>query len=122
MPSITRTTLNKKAVLYARGAFDKFGEQSVDEGIQIKARWELGSSWVIDNFSSTEEADGVVWVDRVVTKGSLLYKGGLADLPSPVTDLYEVVDYTEIPDTKGRDVERVVLIRRFRDALPTVNS
>jgi len=119
MPNLEISSLHEKAVLYAKSSFNKFGEQTVSTAVEIDARWELGVALNIDLFSTTKEADGIVWVDRDITNHSLLYQGGKSDLPSPVTDLYEVIDFTKIPDIKGRHPERVCLVRKFNDTLPS---
>jgi hypothetical protein len=122
MPSVEINSRKQKAVLYTIASYSEYGEQKVNAGVEIDVRWELQAFWAIDEFTKTSQVAGQVWVNQSIDRGSLLFKGSLAKVTSPATDLYEVVGYIEIPDIKGRHFERVVAVRAYKNALPTVVS
>jgi|TARA_R110002110_G_scaffold145775_7_gene335373 hypothetical protein len=110
------------AVYWAATGVDDYGEQTVSAPIELKVRWESEEQ-------ETTSADGqlvltteVVWVDRVISSGSILWFGKLIDLPSPLggVDLLKVSAYIEKPDTKGRNPEQTIRLVRYSQTLPTV--
>lgn len=120
MPEIEVSSLHQKAVLWAYYDTDGNGEPRVSEPVEIDCRWEHVVSQMLSPQGEPIAVDGEVFVDRVIAVGSVLWKGALADLPATPTALKEVLAYVEVPDIKGRNYERSVLTRRFRESLPTV--
>lgn len=123
MPPLETADLHQKVVLYEKsGAPDRFGESKVKAAVEIDARWELVQRTITGPNGNPLAIDSVAVVDQDIPLGSLLWLGKKADLPSPVTNLREVVAKEETPDLKNRFTYREVLLRRYRDSLPDITS
>lgn len=120
MTRLGKRNLNQFAVLWAFSTLDNYSEVKVSSPIQICCRWEFDRSEFLDDTSSQQAVAAELWVDRSIAIGSILWKGKKKDLPSPVTALYQVVEYVEIPGIKARGFERRVLLSRYKESLPTV--
>ena len=115
MPSLEVDCLNQFAVYVAATGVDDYGDKTGAAAIEIKVRWEKGLSEIVDSFGNTISIDATVVVDRVIAIGSTMWQGKLEDYPATSADLRKVVVYKEIPDTKGREFRRVVLLRKLSD-------
>lgn len=122
MPSHTIRNRKQDAVLFTKSGYDAFGKPTVsDTPTKLKVRWEDRNEEVTDPQGNTIGTEATVVVDRAITIGSVLWKGSYDDLPddlSTLTDLKEVVTYSETPDVKGRNFRRVVRVVRYKNALP----
>ena len=118
--SLETSSLHQTAVLWELSSYDSKGEPTVSAPEEISVRWEYVSALILSDVDAPVPRNGEVWLDQAVTPGSILWKGCLEDLPDPATDLYEVIQYDEVPDVKGRFVERIATVRRYRNSLPTV--
>ena len=112
-------SLHQKAVLWTFASYDSNGEPKVSSPTEISCRWEDVTKQIMGDGDTPIAIDAEVWVDRVIAKGSMLWKGALTALPSPVTAVMEVVGLDVIPDIKGRLFERVAYARRYKESLPT---
>lgn len=121
MPAIEVDELNQDAVLWPKASYDDYGERTIASttGTAIKVRWEQGRSESKDAQGNTIAFDSEIAVDREIAIGSILWLGKLADLPSPPTNLREVVDYLEIPDIKNRHKRRIVRVMKLSNELPS---
>lgn len=117
MPVMETGNLTQKAVLWAANGFDSYGEPKVDAGVEISVRWEDGRGEVTDAKGNAIAYDATVTVDRRITVGSIMWLGKLADYASTETKL-RVVSFSEVPDVKGQNKWREVLLARLSDELP----
>ena len=120
MTGLETSSLHQKAVLWSRTGHDANGEPVVSNPVEISCRWERSQREMLDEQDTTIAIDREVWVDRDIAVGSMLWEGALKDLPSPATGILQVIAATKIPDIKGRVFERTVLVRRYKESLPTV--
>ena len=111
---------HQKAVCWSKAGIDRNGEPTVSSPIELDVRWEKGLSRQIDTEIDTISVVATVWIDQEISLGSMMWCGELVDLPDTPDNILEVVDYVEIPDIKGRNPERVVLLQKYADHLPTV--
>jgi hypothetical protein len=118
--SLENSSLHQKAVLWVFDSYDSNGEPKVSEPVEIPCRWEEVSSQLMDNTSSLIAINSEIWVNQVLVKGSMLWKGELVNLPAPADAIVEVVGFDVIPDIKGRNFELVAYARRYKESLPTV--
>ncbi len=117
MPVMETDNLTQKAVLWAANGFDDYGEFRVDAPIEISVRWEDSRGDTVDANGNTVAYDAAVVVDRAITVGSVMWLGQLKDLTDTVTKL-RVVTYESVPDVKGRNFWRQVLLSRLSNTLP----
>jgi hypothetical protein len=120
MPAIEVQNLNQKAVLWAASSYDNFGCYQVTSPVEIDCRWEESRKQSASPENTVIAIVATAFVDREIAAGSILWKGSLSDLPTSPTGLKEVVDYEEVPDLKGRNVQRTVTLARYNEQLPTV--
>lgn len=111
---------NQKAVYWAFSDWDAAGNPTVVDPVELDVRWERGLSQEVTPNVNPKEVEATVWIGREIALSGVMWKGKLVDLPSPVTGVREVVEYQEIPDVKGRTFERIVLLGKYKDSLPTV--
>lgn len=110
----------QKAVYWARSSTDEYGNPTVAAPVELTIRWELGLAQEIRPTTNPTAVDATVWVDRTISVGSMFRLGPLESLPSTPNNIYEVVEYVETPSVRATKTERVVLLRKYASALPTV--
>lgn len=116
--------LNQKAVLWTVSGVDSYSRPTLSVGIEIPVRWVHKKTESLDLKGRVVSSDATVIVDREIAIGSIVWKGELTNLPSPVssvTDLYEVMDYRESPDIKGRYFRRTIILMRYGNTLPQIS-
>lgn len=91
-------------------------------GVEVLVRWEEKLEEITDPFGKPIVSQIRLVLDRVVAPGSIFWKGALEDIPSPVTNLFQVAAYGEIPDVKGRTSRKVARLIRYGNELPTIES
>lgn len=110
------------AVLWAYSGVDNHGDTIVSATpVALKVRSEKSSSEVLNPNSTVVIANHTVFVDREIAEGSIIWFGKLSDVPddtNDLTDLHQVIDYSETPDIKGRHFTREVLLMKYSDRLP----
>ena len=117
------TSRTQKAVLYASSTdHTSQGQKKVAAAVELDVRWEEGQSDALNDRGETIRIDATAVVDQDITVGSLVWLGAKDDLPSPVTDLKEVVSFSKIPNQKGTVFRRVVGLIRYSNALPPIAS
>ena len=120
MPAMETAFRTQYVVLWTGGSLDNYGQYQVASPVEIKVRWEDTQEEIEDPAGGTIITSSRVVIDRVITVGSIMWKGKLDDLPSSPTNLKRVVSYIEVPDIKGRSSRRVVLLTAYSDTLPPV--
>lgn len=114
MPPMETVNLYELAVLWEPTGLDQFGQPTVAvaaSGVEICVRWEEKLNEEVGPESTPVSTPDVVFVDRVIAIGSQIRRGAKADLPSTLDELREVIDYSEIPDVKGRNRQRTITLR-----------
>lgn len=125
MPSLESMDRYQDAVLWPVAGEDLYGEALAGDPVPLKVRW----TWARRNMTGPDgdnvAVDAVVVVDRRIDVDSLMWLGGVLDLP-PGTDwageseeVLRVVAYEETVDLKGRagNTYREVGLARHKDAL-----
>lgn len=105
---------------WAKSSYDEYGAPTVSTPVELTVRWEQGLSQQIQTAAAPTSVDATVWVDRDIEVGSMFRLSALVDVPGTADEILEVVDFQKIPDIKGREFERVVLLRKYMELLPTV--
>ncbi|MCP4566479.1 MAG: hypothetical protein GY841_02730 [FCB group bacterium] len=88
------------AVYYAPNGYDSLGEQSFAAGVGIPCRWETDAVRFIDGQGENQVSQAIVYVDRDLEIGGLLWEGELADAPSfPIDDkdAYPIRQFQTLP-------------------------
>ena len=111
--SVETQDLNQNAVYYAANGFDGNGDPSFATGLDKKVRWEYtAEEFITDPLGNPLSFTVKLFVDFDPLEGSRYWKGLLADVPSPLTDLYIAVGKKEIPDLDGLEFQRTILLAR----------
>src|SRR5688572_14266182 len=131
MPSHLIRHRTQKALLWRVTGTDEFGRFTYeDEYEEILVRWE-------DRFGYTSAPTGQVTtkvatlhVDTEIEVGSLIWKGSEEELEAavpgtgsgptlrPVSGLFQVVNYSEAKDIRGRSTRRQIDLNYFMDTFP----
>lgn len=122
MPPIELCSPYQKAVLWAAVAGDNnnYGVQRVSAGIELDVRWEQDDAEVQDPQAGLVKTDTLVIVDRDIPPRSIMWLGALADLPSPPTNLKQVIVSGGAADVKGRFTQYDVRLMSFSNNLPEI--
>ncbi len=120
MPPLETACRNQKAVLWMANGFDSFGERKVNAAVSIDVRWETKTGQTLDAQNNIVAIESNAVVDRDIVIGSILWLGNIDDIATPPVDLRQVVGFGGIPDVKGRNTRRTVLMTRFSDELPAL--
>jgi len=125
MPPIETQNLNQKAVLWMSSGKDDYGKFTVISPVEISCRWEEKRRQSMASDNTVIAIDSTVYVDRVIKQGSILWKGTMKEWTKLLTTtdsrwLKEVTSYNEIPDIKGRKIQRTVTLAQYNQQLPTV--
>lgn len=120
MPAVEVSGLDQKAALWVKSGSDDHGDPTVSAGIEIDVRWERRTFEAITSDATPVAITGVIMVDRAIAENSIMRLGTLVSVPDPPTYLVEVVSYDEVWDVKGRECQRTVTVRKWKDALPTI--
>lgn len=125
MPPLETDCLFQKAVLWMASAnvFDGYGEHKVSAmKVPLDVRWEEGNAEAIDPQGNVIAIDALVVVDREITIGSIMWQGCIVDVADPPVNLYEVFTRNGVPDLKGRNMRRVVGLKRYSNELPATTT
>jgi len=112
--------LRQKAVLWENNGYDRYGKIKLKSPVEIDCRWEKGHEESLDHQGHTVGYDVNVVVDQDIAPGSILWLGSLADVPSPPTNLRQVIEFRKTPDIKAVVHRRVVRLARYSDELPSI--
>lgn len=115
---IETAKFTQPAILWPAQGTDDYGLVIVGDPAQLMVRWEWGTTEDGSLIVNNRQITATVFVDQPVPLNSIMCKGELNELPSPLLDLHQVVAYKETPDTKGRRVRRRVLLAKYHDQLP----
>ncbi|HYE70395.1 MAG TPA: hypothetical protein VD932_02605 [Aquabacterium sp.] len=127
MPPIERSGLVDKAVLWPvrPGQYHEDGQPVLGDPVEIDCKWvegrkESGSPQLDGNI----EIDAWALVDRKIAIGSGIWKGEMADWvgtgpPADSNECMRVAGYRETWDSKGREAERKIDMRRANDLWPS---
>ena len=119
MPPIETRKRKQDAVLWAYSGSDRDGDITVSSTkIALKVRWQIGKVQQRNTDSELVTVDGLAVVDREIAVHSIMWKGKVADAVEPYSNLWEVVDYSEIPSLKANRFRRIVLLNRYSNELP----
>lgn len=116
--------LKQKAVYYAASQNHRTREGTIRvlAGVEIKCNYNSLRKEINDPQGNVIVATVHMAVDRSVLVHSIIWLGALRNIPSPVTNLYEVVNYNEVMDVRRRETRREVLLTPFSDTLPEITT
>ncbi len=72
----------QKAVLWQAIGKDRFGQLTYNTATEIDCRWEDKTQTFIDAEGQEATSSAIVYVDRELTPGDLLWKGEQSNLPT----------------------------------------
>lgn len=122
MPSLQSASRNQFAVLWPAIGTDNFSNPILGPAEEIRVRWETGER---STKEQTGTVDAVVYVGKVIAKGSVLWLGRLAQVPTPnvatefgTVSLYSVISYNEVPAVKGPNKTQWIEAMRRSSQIP----
>jgi len=122
--SLATKHLNQTAMLWtASTTRDDDGEIQVNAGTAISVRWEDAKGTIQDGQGDNVRYDASAVVDEDIALEGVMYLGTESEYTNDSSpDLYRIVGVSKIPDVKGRNPRRVVLLARLSHTLPTLVS
>lgn len=120
MPTPERVDRGQYAVLWEANGYDRDGQVKVKSPRQIDVGWESGRREAIDDNAEPIASSATVDVNEEIPVHSLMRLGKLANLPDDLNKLHQVIDYNEVPDVKGDELQRTVTLTRWKKPLPTI--
>ncbi len=121
MPAMESDCLFQKAVLWAATTtFADDNSLSVSAAAEINVRWEDTKIEDPDGKGNVTSIVAEVVVGQDIAIGSIMWLGELEDIASPPVNLRKVINFSKIPDVKGRKFRRTVQLMRFHNTLPTI--
>lgn len=123
MPDITKKHRTEKIVVWKScERYDDYGNPMVYAPVEIQCRWENVKREVRSVDGSVLACDALVYVKESIPVQSIFWRGALADLPDPPTDLKLVQEFNETPSLRGGKVDRYCFMLAYSNKLPTVVS
>ena len=120
MPALEVTDLRQYACLWAFVQQDRHGRPVVSPPVEIKVRWVLNDSQIVDPTGNTIASSGTLIASRDIHPMSLLRLGRLKDLPNAPDKLHTCTINNTTPDIKNRNTRFDYNLMRYSDLLPTV--
>lgn len=120
MGRLTGRHRRQNAVLWTVAGKDKFNRPTLNSPVDIRVRWIDKQEESLDQDGEAIRTDVTVKTDRSISIGSIMWLGRKRDLPSPVTNIYEVVSSNEVPNLKNRETRYTVKLIRYGDTLPSL--
>jgi hypothetical protein len=119
---IENSGLTEDATVWPFMGSDDYGMPKVGPRSPIKCRWEWGVSRMQNPFVNDRQVMATVYVDRTVSVDAIVWRGNAkeANISEP-KDLYQVVEYHEVPDVKGRHIRRWLLLAKYHNRLPAAS-
>ena len=85
-------------------AYDNYGQPQWTDPVEIECRWEDVNKEFMDAVGTRQLSNAIVYVDRAMKPGEVLFKGLLADLsvaekaaPKSAEGAWEIKQYDELP-------------------------
>lgn len=118
MPGPESNFRMQDAIYWANsGTNDSYGQPKVASTIPVKVRWNQGVHESGSSTGTPKSYDGELIVDRSMPIGGILWLGAVADYVATDTK-FQIADYNETLDIKGRAKHRTVKVTRYSDTLP----
>lgn len=108
MPSLEAGDLHQKIVIWPQESYDENGRPTLDDAVEINARYETTLEQTVANAVSSINSDSTIVVDRDIEIGTQVRLGSLASISNPIDKLLEVVNFVKVPDLKGRNFRRTI--------------
>lgn len=120
MPPIWSRNLNQKITLWAITGRDRYGDTTLADPIQVRARIEKTNTEALASDGAPIALDAIVTVNLEVDIGSKVWLGKLVDWYGTGSagydsEVMEVVTVTEIPTVKARGKLRELGLKKFKD-------
>src|SRR3990167_2154834 len=122
MPSVETFDCTMDAVYWEALRYDGYGEFVVLSPAAVKVRWNRDVRDELDPQGHMIRREVTISCLEALEVGSIVWEGLLADVPSPLTHLYQInADLTK-RDVKNRASRYLYSLSRFPNTLPTVVS
>lgn len=123
MPSPESNCREQVAVLWeASGNVTENGVPKVKLPREVEVRFRNKQVRTGDPRGNQITYDASAVTEETYPVDSVLWVGEMADLPDEPTPLYQIKEYGEVPDVKGRETNYTAMLMRYTDTLPTVED
>lgn len=123
MPGPESNCREQVAVLWqASGNVDEYGKAKVKLPEEVEVRFRNKRVRTGDPKGNQVTYDASVVTEETYPIDSILWVGEMKDLPDEPTPLYQIKEYGEVSDVKGRETNYTAMLMRFTDTLPTVED
>lgn len=119
---VETSDLRQYVTYWEANGVDNYGKSKVDSPVELQCRIEQRSIRPKDAFGETDGDETIIYLKQDVVIGSIIWIGRLVDVPSPTSNLKQVVDFNTVPDLKNRNHRRSAVLKNYSGSLPTVNS
>jgi len=123
MPPLETDCREQDVVYWAFAGVDDYGESQVSAPIDLKVRLELKQRVMRTEKGDEVTVDATMVTNQVILEGSIVFIGTTADFSGTATELSEIKEvlaYSEIPDIKNRNVRRRAGLVAHHDEIPEV--
>jgi len=109
--SVITKMLRQKAVYWAPGSVNAFGEIQLGIPTEVKCRWEDKHDEFIDSQGETVVSNAVVFVDSNLAVGGYLWLGNIGVAPlDPKKDAYLIRKFEKLPNFKATEYLRTAML------------
>lgn len=96
------------AVWWAADGSDRFGAPRYKTPVEIKCRWEDVRKEFLNSQGVTAVSNSIVYVDRLMKTGDVLFRGVLTDLttvtvPKDNSGAFEIAAFDRLPNLKNTE-------------------
>jgi len=103
----------QNAVYWSAPVPDGYGSYTYTDAVEIDCRWEEKQELYIDPLGVEKLSRAVVYVDRDVDLGGMLYLGEIADIDSSGIDpidlgAFEIKQFAKLPNIRATEFLRQV--------------
>lgn len=119
MAKLSQRNLNQTAVLWEASGVDQYNRATVEAPVEIQLRLEEVEGVTLDADNTKVEYDAIAKVKQDIPVKSILALGTLDAVPT--SDFKQVVKQVTIPNVKGTDTYREVLLINYSDSLPALS-
>lgn len=120
MPTVVTVGLRQDGAIWPFSSYDSHVRPLVNAATDVKCKLEDVTKNQLSPNGEVIISDAICYVDTTITVGSIFRLGTVASIPTPVDNLFEVMEYDELQNIVNKATMRWILLNRWNKALPTI--